>query len=86
MARMRAGSTIEATSLYEEHFDTLVGIAREFDIGPHDAEVLAHAVMLSSLRRLEGVADPGRWLEAAMRLASSGYAAFRKAEEGPGPT
>lgn len=65
-------------SLYEEHFEALVAIGRGFGIGRRDAETLAHAVLLSSIRRLDDAEDPAEWLRAAMRYASSGYVAYRK--------
>ncbi len=61
----------------------LVAIGREFRISRREAEKLAHAVMLASLRRLEGLEDPAVWLVAAMRYASSGYATVRGGPRGP---
>ncbi len=64
----------EPTSLYEEHFDTLVSIGvNEFHIDQAVTELLADDVILSSLGKGSGIGDVRAWLITAMTWACRTY-------------
>ena len=66
----------EVTVLYSKHFGSLVAVGIEaFGMDERTANMLAHDVCLSAIRRLEELGDVPTWLLAAMVSASRTYVA-----------
>jgi hypothetical protein len=64
----------DPAALYDAHYGTLVAIATtEFGIPESQAAWLADVVLVSILKYLDQLPDPGAWLAFSMRYAAHHY-------------
>jgi DNA-directed RNA polymerase specialized sigma24 family protein len=63
---------VQAEAFYTRHFPALVHIATtRFAMAEDDAEDLADAILVSSLRHLPAIEDPQAWLLGALTSAAA---------------